>query len=301
MSVSPNANDRIRMNACLANGGQARMSLEEVRNGRLFWSESMLRIGSWNVEHLTPVKFIELQNIMIEKGLSILCLQETHIAGADSYISTEGFLIILSGGPVGVGESAGVGFIVAPTVRRSIITYREHNARMASIKLRVHGGQLCLVSAYAPHGGLDYALRWSFFDALSVFVDDSKYHGPTFIVGDLHSRMHRQRAGEDALFSKYAFCIESAQADPLVNRNLLLEYCSEHSLVVVNIVFEKPDEELVTYCDWGINRFADINYRDFSQLDNVLMRENDMEMVRDIFSDRAVVLQSQHFSGHCCF
>ena len=74
MSVSPNANDRIRMNACLVNGSQTRMSLEEVRNGRLFCAESTLRIGSWNVEYLTPVKLIELQNIMIEKGLSIVCL-----------------------------------------------------------------------------------------------------------------------------------------------------------------------------------------------------------------------------------
>ena len=63
------------------------------------------------------MRLIELQNIMIEKGLSFLCLKETHIVGAYYYISKEGFLIILSSGPVGVRESAGVGFIVAPLVR----------------------------------------------------------------------------------------------------------------------------------------------------------------------------------------
>ena len=73
MGVSPNANDRIRMNACLVNGGQTRMSFEEVRNGRLSCAESTFRIGSWNVRYLTPVKLIKMQNIMIEKGLSIFC------------------------------------------------------------------------------------------------------------------------------------------------------------------------------------------------------------------------------------
>ena len=39
MSVSPNANYRIRMNVYLANGGQTCMSLAEVRNGRFLCSD----------------------------------------------------------------------------------------------------------------------------------------------------------------------------------------------------------------------------------------------------------------------
>ena len=208
MSVSPNANERIHLNACLANSNQARMSLEEVRNGRLLCKNSKIYVGSWNVEHLTPLKIIELQIIMLEKGLDVLCLQETYISGADSYLTEEGFLIILSGGPQGAREYAGVGFLVAPAARQHIITFKEHTNRIASLKIRVSGGQLCLISAYAPHGGLDFALRWSFFDVLSDFVRDSHCHGPT--MGDLNSRIHRQCFGEEFVIGKYAFANELA-------------------------------------------------------------------------------------------
>ena len=98
-----------------------RLPLEVIRQGRLVCSEKKLNIGTWNVEHLTPQKVVELQRLMIEKDLDVLCLQETHICGAESYITEEGFLIILSGGPSGVREFAGVGFMVFPTARKLVI------------------------------------------------------------------------------------------------------------------------------------------------------------------------------------
>ena len=81
---------------------------------------------TWNVEGLSEVKLEELERIMREKGIDVLCMQETHIAGADSYISDAGSLIILSGGVLGEREYAGVGFIVSPFIRRFVIGFVEH-------------------------------------------------------------------------------------------------------------------------------------------------------------------------------
>ena len=76
MSVSPFVNDRIQSIACSANDNDARMSLQVIRNGRLLCFQDKLQVGSWNIEYFTPMKLVELQNIMIERGLHIMCLQE---------------------------------------------------------------------------------------------------------------------------------------------------------------------------------------------------------------------------------
>ena len=122
--------------------------------------------------------------------LHVLCIQETHIAGATSFITEAGFLVILSGGPGEEREYAGVGFIVSPAMRHAVIGFREHTGRMASLKLKVQGGKIGIVSAYAPHGGRDYALRQSFFNELNAFFSKLSAHGSSFIAGNLNARLH---------------------------------------------------------------------------------------------------------------
>ena len=62
-----------------------------------------------------------------------------------------GFLLVLCGlatsEPV---ETAGVGFLISPSARRSVVSFQQHSARMAGLKLRVPGGKLvCNVYAQA--------------------------------------------------------------------------------------------------------------------------------------------------------
>ena len=86
---------------------------EDIRGGNLQCLGGC-QLGTWNVEGLTEQKIIELQNIMDDRDLGVLCMQETHRAGADYFTTDEGFLVILSGGPRGTHEYAGVGFLVSP-------------------------------------------------------------------------------------------------------------------------------------------------------------------------------------------
>ena len=77
----------------------------------------------------------------------------------------------------------------------------------------------------------------------------SKCYGFVFILGVLNARI---------------FGNVDVELDPFSNRSLLLEFCNEHSCLVANTVFEKPADELVTYRGWGLDRFADVHYRDFA-------------------------------------
>ena len=93
-------------------------------------------------------------------GIDILCIQETHKSGSSYEITDDGFLLILSGAPSEEEvETAGVGFLIAPHIRRSVIGFRQETSRMACTKLRVKGGKIVIWSIYAPHNGKSLATR----------------------------------------------------------------------------------------------------------------------------------------------
>ena len=104
----------------------------------------------------SPGKLEQLKSIMWKHGLAVLCLQEVHVGGSPYFFSDD-FLVIYSGGPVDKRECAGVGFIVAPWVRKGVVGFVQESNRLASLRLRIAGGNLCLVSAYAPQSG--YAME----------------------------------------------------------------------------------------------------------------------------------------------
>ena len=85
---------------------------------------------SWNIEGFTTEKLITLEQYMISQNIDIICMQETHKPNADYYITEAGFLVILSGGDAGQREFAGVGFLISPLLRRSVIGFRQLSSRL---------------------------------------------------------------------------------------------------------------------------------------------------------------------------
>ena len=130
------------------------------RDGRLQPSSASIKISSWNIEGLTDSKIIELQNVMMQGNIGIICLQETHKSQSEYWITEDGFLVVLSGAANAEDtETAGVGFLIAPGVRRSIIGFRQATSRVAYLKLRVPGGKVAVCSIYALHNGKPAAER----------------------------------------------------------------------------------------------------------------------------------------------
>ena len=103
------------------------------------------------MEGLTDAKVIEIQLLMERLDIGILCLQETHRKRSDYYITARGYLLFLSGTDAdNQAEHAGVGFLISPQLRRSVVGFTQATPRMASLKLRTKGGKVCIFTAYAP-------------------------------------------------------------------------------------------------------------------------------------------------------
>ena len=270
-----------------------------VRGGRLQVSSRQLTIGTWNVEGLSDSKLILLQVYMDYYGISILCLQEVRKSLSDYRITDEGFLFISSGGNGDGSEFAGVGFLIHPSIRASIINFCQYSNRIASLKLRVQGGKLALISAYAPHAGRPFEERFNFFQQLTSFWHSISVNGPKICMGDFNSRLYCRMAGEEEYIGIHFFTNRLRPFEPRMNRFLLLEFCASVSAGIANTFFEQPADQIVTYRELKTKPMDEITPCSFAQLDLVLMESRWMHKIIDIQSTRQLPLASHHFLVYC--
>ena len=83
--------------------------------GRLRPARTAFTAVSWNIEGLTEEKIETLQVYMMAMNVAIMSIQETHTCKSDYCVMSRGFLVILSGSLGDKHDSAGVGFVAAPT------------------------------------------------------------------------------------------------------------------------------------------------------------------------------------------
>ena len=192
-------------------------------------------------------------------------------------------------------EYAGVGFLIAPEVRSSIIGFCQASNRYAALKLRVPGGKIAIMTVYAPQSGRSFDERFTFFNTLFEFWKSLSSHGPKLIYGDLNSRLYEQYAGEDEIFGPYFFKNSVKHITSDMNRFLLMEFCSACDLQIANTFVDLPPDQLVTYRTPGIAPQAVITSWTFAQLDLLLVEKSWASRILQISSDRSWALASQHF------
>ena len=204
---------------------------------------------------------------------------------------------ILSGKEGSLRTFAGVGFMIAPHVRQSVTGFLQYSDRLASMRLRVPGGQLCLISVYAPTDTKDYSYEYrrSFHDEVQDFILSQRVHGPTFVLGDFNARLHLRRSSEESCLGPGVFGNPSKVLEPTSNRELLLETCQAMESVLINTFFQHDACKMVTYRGFGVGAMDAITHQNFAQLDHILVPHAWTHAVSDVYTDRDAALQSQHF------
>jgi len=254
-----------------------------------------LKVATWNVEGLTEAKLVQLQIHMTKRSIDVLCVQETHITKSEYRVLDDGFLLILSGRQDDEREYAGVGFLVSPHMRRSVIGFCQLSRRIAYLKLRVSGGKMVVFSAYAPHGRKPFEERQTFFTELHDAFNSTSSHGIKVIGGDLNARLHKRLAGEEAMLGEFVLGNPARVLEPGTNRELLMELCSSTSLVVANTLCEVPRERQITYYDIGATPASEFSHKNFTAIDFVLVPRDMQRSIGPVVSDRGAALTTHHF------
>ena len=244
--------------------------------------------GSWNVEGMTDLKLCQLCDIMRARSLAILCVQETRATCTGCRTLDNGYVFITSSGKDNEKNYAGVGFLIAPYMRKSIFSFKLVSDRICYIKLRVKD---------APHNNHDYGFRQHFFTDLAGVVANSRSYGQQLVVGDFNARIHNKIGGEDGIFGDFCFGNNeySPQQRPNANRELLLELCLETNMCVANTFIANEADNLATFHDVWQNPVSEITHKGFAQLDLVLCERTHLCKVLQTRSDRWQTLASHHF------
>ena len=209
----------------------------------------------------------------------------------------QGFLLILSGNDMAKQSYAGVGFIVAPHVRRSIITFKLESERMCMLKLRTVRGKVVLLSAYAPPQTPNHPIdeRQSFFQSLSKLWSESSCNGPRFLLGDLNSRLYKRLPGEEAYIGESFVEHQHRQLHADMNRFQLMQLCAECDLQIVNTFTDHSLSNLVTYKEIGYVHGSNVTSTNHELLDLILAPRTQAHRIANLSCIKEFALKSHHY------
>ena len=128
---------------------QSKVDIARLRGGSLSTRMQTFKFSMQNVEGLSETKEVELVVFMQSCGIGVLCVRETHKRESGVRKLPSDFLLILSSCDITGSSDAELGFVVAPHLRRSIITYCLHSDRTCMLELRTYKGKIAILSAYA--------------------------------------------------------------------------------------------------------------------------------------------------------
>jgi len=118
----------------------------------------------------------------------------------------------------------------------------------------MHGNLLITyITAYAPQAGRDVKLKQNFYKKLSGTFNSCSKNGPTVLLGDFNARVGKITSKAEATCAgKYAFLSEENlpskfNEDVRTNRELFMDFCLQHSLIVTNTQYSKLPRYLYTF------------------------------------------------------
>ena len=136
---------------------------------------------------------VNMKQRMIQFHMYVLALSEVRLPGSGSVDVGDGFLLIYAGSP-GDGSLGGVALLLSPSAARS---WRQAGSRAKHwdsgrelrISLRCPEGLWHVGSAYGPTEQQDALVKDQFYQDLRAFWHDLPAREPTFLLGDLNSRV----------------------------------------------------------------------------------------------------------------
>ena len=189
-----------------------------------------------------------------------------------------------------------MGFIVAPWVWKHIISYKQVSSRMAILRMKVHGGSMAIISAYAPPSTQKhpYDERQKYYREFGDAVGQVSVHGPKFILGDINARVLRQLPSEEAIVGPGVSGSEDMQIAKRSNRFLFMELCHRKNMTLANTMQKQKPDDLAAYRDLSTTSTDAVTYPAYAQLDYVLAEHSRAHRVLKAIVARFAPLASHH-------
>ena len=180
------------------------------------------------------------------------------------------------------------------------------DGRLMVVGLNMAPRMLSLVTVYVPQSRRPEEERTGPFEELSKVVGRCAKKGVVMVMGDCNARIHGRLQSEMSILGPHTWgwgvekvLIPNWGEGERPNRDLLMELCTQHDLVVSNTWFCKSEEKKVTYADPGVKVLPKHGEpwdpTIFAELDLCLVPARWKGMVKNVESVVRAGLNSDHF------
>ena len=195
----------------------------------------------------------EIVKLMVEKNIEILCVQETRWGGSKAYGIGNGFKMFYHGHD---NRRNGVGVIVSPELKDKVIEVGRKSDRVMHITVEIESELWTIVSCYAPQTGCEEEEKMRFWSDLDEVVQTIDRNERLVIAGDFNGHVGGENTGFEEVHGGHGIGLPNPEGIAI------LDFATAYQLRIVNTMFTKLPNHLVTY-NSGNNQ---------SQIDFILVR-----------------------------
>lgn len=197
-------------------------------------------------------------------GVDIAGLQETRLEDTGS-VREGSYTIFWSGLPEGERRHAGVAFAIRnELVDELMLTPKSISERLISVSMPVGGGRSAtLICAYAPTMMHTEVEKEEFYRSLSEEIERIPVDDKLILLGDFNARVGKDHDMFGPALGKFG------KGNCNSNGELLINFCTQHNLVLTNTYFYQPEKNFFTWMhprskhfhllDYIITKFRDKN------------------------------------------
>ena len=171
---------------------QRQQGLDAVKNKRAR-PTTKVRIATLNVGTLTG-KSREIAAMMTQRGIDILCLQETKWtggkAGGKARDIGDGCKLYYAGGKK---PKNGVAICLSNKWLENVVTVTRTSDRIVSLKLLTRGKTYNIFSVYAPQQGCESEEKDVFWNQLEEVIGGIPSTEELIVAGDMNGHVGRER------------------------------------------------------------------------------------------------------------
>ena len=224
-----------------------------------------MRLASLNIGTLTG-KSREISAIMVDRGIDILCLQETRWTGGKSKGKArnigDGCKLYYSGGN---RPRNGVGICLNSYWQDKVIDVQRKSDRIIWMKLVTPGKNFNIISAYAPQQGCDQEEKTAFWNQLEEVLRKVPGREELIVAGDLNGHVGQERSGYERWHGGETLGQRNDEGESI------LDTARMYDLVITNTFFRQKEEHLLTFRS-GIHS---------SVIDYILVRRESLRNVKN--------------------
>ena len=135
---------------------------------------------------------------------------------------------------------------------------------------------------------------------LQALIDESPKRNIQIIMGDMNAKViSPENDEEEQTMGKYTIANGRTPADlkdgTEENRRLLLNFCIENEMKLMNTTFTKPKEKLISYRPIGINKDAPITDEAHEQIDYIITKRKTEARIVDCETDTNMEINTDHY------